>query len=299
MDKLLAMQVFAAVAECGSQSAAADRLALSRPAVSRYLAELEQWCGARLLHRTTRRLSLTPSGSALLPRCHQLLDLADEMRDIVTSPEEDPHGRLRIACSTSFGHAQLAPAAAAFSRRYPRVHIDMVLSDRAVNLVDERIDLGLRIAGELDPNLIARRLADCASVVCAAPAYLLEHGVPASLEDLARRNCLTHSYHGRTAWNFQRAGEPVGVEVSGSISADEATALMQAALAGAGIAMLPLYLAAPVLHAGRLVQLFADCKAQGLGLYAVYTSRKHAPVSLRKMVEFLSDRFSRADWETS
>lgn len=298
MDKLLAMKVFAAVADSGSQSAAAQRLELSRPAVSRYLTELEDWCGARLFHRTTRRLTLTPAGDALLPRCRQLLELADDMRALVTIPAEAPRGRLRITCSTSFGHAQLAPAIATYVRRYPLMSVDMVLLDRTVNLVDEGIDLGLRIAGDLDPNLISRRLAQCASVICASPGYLREHGLPGSLHELTQRNCLTHSFHGRSAWNFAKDGQHTAVAVSGNVSADEATALMSAAMTDAGIVMLPLYLAAPLLRAGRLVQLFADHSAQGLGLFAIYTSRKHLPVSLRTMLDFLAERFGEPAWET-
>jgi DNA-binding transcriptional LysR family regulator len=164
------MRVFVTVVDLGSQSAAADHLELSRPVVSRYLAELEDWVGARLMHRTTRKLSLTAAGSEILPRCRQMLDSSD-MQAAVSEPDDAPRGLLRISVSTSFGQAQLADAMAAYVKRYPGVSIDLQMLDRTVNLVDERIDLAIRTSNDLDPNLIARRLTVCRSVVCAAPAY--------------------------------------------------------------------------------------------------------------------------------
>jgi DNA-binding transcriptional LysR family regulator len=294
MDRLNAMRVFVNVVDSGSLSAAAEKLDMSRPVVTRYVAELEQWTGARLLHRTTRRLSLTAAGEELLPRCRQVLELAGDMQAAVRHPAEAPSGQLRITCSTSFAQAQLADAVAGYVRRYPAVAVDLVLLDRAVNLVDERIDLAIRVAMEIDPNLIARRLTDCRSVVCASPAYLKEHGKPLRVEELAQRNCLTHSYFGRSLWNFTRkdSGEPVSVAVAGNVSTNDAASLMSLARAGAGIAMLPTYLTAELLQAGELVPLFADCEPQVVGMYAVYASRKHMPATLRTMLDFLAERFT-------
>lgn len=288
------MRVFVNVVDAGSLSAAADKLDMSRPVVTRYVAELEQWTGARLLHRTTRRLSLTAAGEELLPRCRQVLELALDMQAAVRHPAEAPSGQLRITASTSFAQAQLADAVADYVRLYPGVAVDLVLLDRAVNLVDERIDLAIRVAAEIDPNLIARRLTDCRSVVCASPAYLKEHGQPLRVEELAQRNCLTHSYFGRSLWNFTRkeTGEPASVAVGGNVSANDAASLMYLARAGAGVAMLPTYLAAPLLQAGELVRLFDDFEPQVVGMYAVYASRKHMPATLRTMLDFLAGRFS-------
>ncbi|MET3494960.1 LysR family transcriptional regulator [Variovorax boronicumulans] len=294
MDRLNAMRVFVSVVDSGSLSAAADKLDMSRPVVTRYVAELEQWTGARLLHRTTRRLSLTAAGAELLPRCRQVLELTGDMQAAMRHPADAPSGQLRITTSTSFAQAQLADAVADYVRRYPAVAVDLVLLDRAVNLVDERIDLAIRVALELDPNLIARRLTVCRSVVCAAPAYLEEHGRPLRVEELAQRNCLTHSYFGRSLWNFTRkdSGEPVSVAVGGNVSTNDAASLMCLARAGAGITMLPTYLAAPMLHTGELVPLFEDCEPQVVGMYAVYASRKHMPATLRTMLDFLAERFT-------
>ena len=279
------------VVDCGSQSAAADRLGLSRPAISRYLAQLEEWAGARLLHRTTRRLSLTSAGTEILPRCRQMLEMAQEMRAAVATPEGAPHGLLRVTVSTSFGQAQLARAVAIYVERYPGVAVDLIVLDRLVNLVDERIDLAIRITNELDPNLIARRLTTCRSVICASAAYLERHPAPRQLEELALHNCLTHSYFGKSLWRFERNGEPATVAVSGNISANEATTILHAALAGAGIAQLPTYLAAPLIHRGDLIALLPDAEPQSLSIYAVYASRRQMSAALRTMLDFLAEVF--------
>lgn len=286
------MRVFVTVVDLGSQSAAADHLELSRPVVSRYLAELEDWVGARLMQRTTRKLSLTAAGNETLPRCRQMLEMAGDLQAAVRRPDDAPHGELRISVSTSFAHAQLVEAVADYVKRYPDVKVDLQMLDRTVNLVDERIDLAIRTSNDLDPNLIARRLTVCRSVICASPAYLREHPAPQRVEDLARHNCLTHSYFGHSLWHFEVHGEAVSVPAQGSISANEALTLQRATLAGAGIAMLPTYLAAESLRSKALIRLLPDAKPRELNLNAVYTSRKHMPATLRSMLDFLAERFN-------
>ncbi|TDR71633.1 LysR family transcriptional regulator [Paludibacterium purpuratum] len=294
MDRLTAMRVFVTVVDCGSQSAAADRLDLSRPVVSRYLAELEDWAGARLMHRTTRRLSLTPAGQETLPRCRQMLALSDELRTALTAPDDAPRGLLRVTASTSFGQAQLAAALSVFAARHPAVTVDMQLLDRTVNLVEERIDLAIRITNDLDPNLIARPISICRSVLCASPDYLRRHPAPARLDGLAQHNCLTHIYAGKSLWQFEHDGEPQSVAVSGNLSANEVTSLMAAALAGAGIAQLPTYLAAAEIRSGRLVAVLPTHRPRDMRIYAVYASRRLMSAALRALVDFLADYFSDA-----
>ncbi len=285
------MRVFVTVVDLGSQSAAADHLDLSRPVVSRYLAELEDWIGARLLHRTTRKLSLTAAGSETLPRCRQLLELCSDMQAAVSEPDDAPRGLLRLSVSTSFGQAQLAEAIAEYVQRYPLVTVDLQMLDRTVNLVDERIDLAIRTSNDLDPNLIARRLTICRSVVCATPAYLREHPAPQKVEDLARHNCLTHSYFGKSLWHFEEHGEHVSVPVHGTITANEASTLLRVTLAGAGVVMLPSYLAGDHIRRGELVRLLPEAEPRHLNIYAVYASRKHMPSALRSLLDFLVQRF--------
>ncbi len=292
MDILKAMEVFVVVVDCGSQSAAAEKLDMSRPVVSRYLAELEDWSGSRLLHRTTRRLGLTDAGSEMLPRCRHLLEIANDMRSASAMSEHEPHGLLRITASSSFAQAQMAQAVTAYIKKYPKVGVELLLLDRTVNLVDERIDLAIRITNDLDDQLIARQLSVCRSVVCASPTYLREHGTPVHADELVLHQCLTHSYHGKNMWVFERQGEQLSYPVRSAIGANEVTVLMQAARAGAGIALLPTYLAAPYISSGELVVLLPDYKAIELGIYGVYASRKHMPATLRTMLDFLVEYFS-------
>jgi len=292
------MRVFVTVVDLGSQSAAADHLDLSRPVVSRYLAELEDWVGARLMHRTTRKLSLTAAGNETLPRCRQMLELSADLQAAVSVPDEAPRGLLRISVSTSFGLAQLADAMAEYVKQHPGVSVDLQMLDRTVNLVDERIDLAIRTSTELDPNLIARRLTVCRSVICASPAYLREHPAPQRVEDLSRHNCLTHSYFGKSLWHFKQDGEQVSVPVQGNISANEASTLMQAVIAGAGISMLPTYQAGAYIKRGELVRLLPQAEPILMNIYAVYASRKHMPATLRSMLDFLVQRFPEApQWD--
>ena len=286
------MRVFTTVVDLGSQSAAADHLDLSRPVVSRYLAELEEWVGARLMHRTTRKLSLTAAGFETLPRCRQLLELADDLQATVSVPGDAPRGLLRISVSTSFGQAQLACAVTDYVRLNPQVSIDLQMLDRKVNLVDERIELAIRTSNDLDPNLIARKLTVCRSVLCASPAYLREHPAPQQVEELSRHNCLTHSYYGKSLWHFTRGGEDVAVPVQGNISANEASTLLSATLAGAGVSLLPTYQAGIHVQQGTLVRLLPQAEPRVLNIYAVYASRKHMPATLRSMLDFLAARFT-------
>ena len=292
MDRLNAMRVFVTVVDLGSQSAAADHLDLSRPVVSRYLAELEAWVGARLLHRTTRKLSLTAAGNETLPRCRQMLELSEDMQAAVGSAGDTPRGLLRISVSTSFGQSQLAAAVTDYVRLNPGVTIDLQMLDRTVNLVDERIDLAIRTSRELDPSLIARQLTVCRSVLCASPAYLREHPAPQQVDDLSQHNCLTHSYFGKSLWHFTCDGEELSVPVQGNISANEASTLLSATLSGAGVSLLPSYQAGVHVQRGDLVRLLPDAEPRVMNIYAVYASRKHMPAALRSMLDFLAQRFT-------
>ena len=286
------MRVFVNVVDLGSQSAAADHLDLSRPVVSRYLAELEAWVGARLLHRTTRKLSLTAAGNETLPRCRQMLELSEDMQAAVGSAGDTPRGLLRISVSTSFGQSQLAAAVTDYVRLNPGVTIDLQMLDRTVNLVDERIDLAIRTSRELDPSLIARQLTVCRSVLCASPAYLREHPAPQQVDDLSQHNCLTHSYFGKSLWHFTCEGEELSVPVQGNISANEASTLLSATLSGAGVSLLPSYQAGVHVQRGDLVRLLPDAEPRVMNIYAVYASRKHMPAALRSMLDFLAQRFT-------
>ncbi|MBH2697912.1 LysR family transcriptional regulator [Serratia marcescens] len=292
MDRITAAEVFVTIVDRGSMIAAAETLEMSRAMVTRYLAQMEQWAGARLLHRTTRKLSLTDAGERTLERCRQMLALAGEIDLVEEGQSDELRGLLRITCSQSLGQTALVGAVAQYLKRHPQVAVDLQMNNRAVNLVEERIDLALRITNELDPNLIARPLSTCASVVCAAPAYLAAHGTPRQPQDLALHNCLTYSYFGKSLWHFDAQGVKSAVAVSGNLSANESVVLMAGTVQGAGISMQPYYSAAPLLASGELVELLPDYRPQSMGIYGIYTSRRQMPATLRTMLDFLVGWFA-------
>ena len=293
------MQVFSEVAQRGSFTAAADHLGMTRMMVTRYVDDLEQWLGTRLLQRSTRRISLTPSGESCLVRCRQMLELSTDMQEGLDQRDQKPRGQLRITTSMSFGIAHLAAAVSDYLARYPDVSVDMLMVDRSVNLIEDRVDLAVRISGELDPGLVARRIAPCRSVICASPEYIERHGLPKSPGDLSRHNCLTYSNFAKGEWRFARGKEQVSVPVSGNLSANEATFLMQATLAGAGVALQPTYLAGPLIQSGQLITLLPSWHPPELTIWGVYLSRKHLPASLRTMLDFLVERFQgKPSWDS-
>ncbi|WGG51985.1 LysR family transcriptional regulator [Rugamonas sp. DEMB1] len=287
MDRITSAQVFVAIAERGSMIAAAEVLDMSRAMVTRYLAQMEDWAGARLLHRSTRRLSLTDAGERTLARCRAMLELADAIEVGPSDEADTPRGLLRITCSQSLAQAALAGAVSEYLRRYPHTSVDLQVNNRAVNLVEQRIDLALRITNALEPNLIARQLGNCASVVCAAPAYLAARGTPLRAEDLAGHNCLTYTYFGKSLWQFSYRGETLSVPVSGNLSANEDLVLLAATVEGAGVSLQPLYSAAPLIAAGKLVALLPEHLPQQMGIHGIYTSRQHMPPALRAMLDHL------------
>ena len=292
MDRMTAMNVFVEVVERGSLTAAAEALEMSRAMVTRYLAEVERWLGARLLHRTTRRISLTAPGEAALLRFRQMLAIGNELQGELGSDNPEPHGLIRVTASVSFGQIHLAAAVADFVKRHPLTRVELLLVDRVVNLVEERVDIAVRISRAIDPALIARWLAPCRSVLCAAPSYLAERGTPTTADELSGHNCLTHHYVGKSVWHLQRDGRAIAVAVGGNISANEASLLLEAVRAGAGIAMLPTYQIAPLLRSGELIEVLPEYDVEGLGIHAVYASRRQLPTIMRSFLDFLVERFA-------
>ena len=290
------MRVFVEVAGTGSFSATADKLDMSRSMVTRYVAELEQWLGARLLQRTTRSVTLTDAGEHCLRRSQQMLSLVEDVEQETSRRDGALRGQLRITCSMSFAYAQMAAAVVDFLKLYPQLKIDLNASEGALNLVEARIDLAIRISAEPDPALIGRVLAPCTSVLVASPAYLASEGVPRSPSDLAAHRCLTYANFGKSAWTLSRGAEQIKVGVSSHFSANEATALLRAALAGGGLALQPRYLANPHLADGSLQQVLPDWTLPDMAIYALYTSRRYLSPAVRALLDFLVNRFARMVW---
>jgi DNA-binding transcriptional LysR family regulator len=296
MDRLIAMQVFTEVAKSGSFTATADKLDMSRAMVTRYVSELEQWLGARLLQRTTRRVTLTDAGENCLRRSEQMMALMENMEEETGSHEGELRGQLRITCSMSFAYAQIAAAIVDFLKRYPQLKIDLNISEGALNLVDARIDLAIRISAEPDPSLIGRVLAPCSSVLVASPAYLRAHGMPQTPAELAAHRGLSYANFGKSVWTLRRGEELVSVRISSYFSANEATALLCAAQAGGGIALQPVYLAKPHLEDGSLQVVLPEWQLPDMSIYALYPSRKHLSPAVRALLDFLAERFANRTW---
>ena len=296
MDRLTAMQVFVEVAHSGSFSATADKLDMSRAMVTRYVGELEQWLGARLLQRTTRSVTLTDAGENCLRRSQQMLALVQDVEEETQSHDGALRGQLRITCSMSFAYAQMAAAVVDFLQLHPQLKIDLNASEGALNLVEAQSDLAIRISAEPDPALIGRVLAPCTSVLVASPAYLAAHGVPQLPADLATHRCLSYANFGKSVWTFSRGDDHARVSVGSYFSANEATALLQGVLAGGGIALQPSYLANPHLQDGSLQVVLPDWKVPDMAIYALYPSRKHLSPAVRALLDFLVERFAQVPW---
>lgn len=294
MDRFQALSAFAKVVETGGFARAADRLDLSVSAVSRQVAELEAHLGVRLLNRTTRRLSLTESGQAFYERCVQLLADLEEAEEAVTASAVVPRGTLRLTASISFGVAYVAPAIADFLLRHPQLRFDVELSDRAVDIVDEGIDLAIRIGDIGSHALISRRIGVSQLVCCAAPAYLARHPAPGTPEDLAAHPCLTYEYSSiGNLWRFvdaeQRAHD---VRVTGPAHANNGAMLAALAVAGAGINLEPDFIVATDVRGGRLIPLLPGYTPPTINISAAYPSRRHLSAKVRTFIDFLALRFA-------
>ena len=301
MDKFQEMSSFVAVVEAGSFVGAADALGLSKAAVSRHVAELEQRLGARLLQRTTRRLSLTDDGQLFLARAKDMLAAVDEAESEIRSRSGEPSGRLRINAPLTFGVLHLAPLWGRFAQAYPKVSLDIELSDRVVDLVEEGYDLAVRITNLPNSQLVSRQLASTRMVACASPQYLAEHGTPAQPADLAQHNVISYSYWSAgNEWTFHAPdNSPIVVRTQARIHANNGDTCRAAALDHQGIILQPDFLVAEDLRRGDLVELMPAYRAMTLGIHAVYPSRKHLPIKTRRLIDFLVEAFARPRWNTA
>jgi DNA-binding transcriptional LysR family regulator len=289
MDRLLAMRVFARVVEAGSFSHAAERLSLSTTATSRLVADLESHLGARLLHRTTRRLSLTDAGRSYFERCVNILDDVDEAEAIAGSATRKVTGTLRVNAPVSFGARHLGALIPRYCAEHPEVVVDVTLSDRQVDLVEEGYDLAIRIAAEIHTTLIARRLAPARLALVAAPGYLAMHGRPQTPADLAAHRCLGYAYtRGGLEWELGGPGGPHLVALRGPLRANNGDLLHRACIAGAGIALQPTMICGDAIARGELEVLLADYPPPALGIHAIYASRRHLSAKVRTFVDFLA-----------
>jgi DNA-binding transcriptional LysR family regulator len=254
--------------------------------VSRYLEEMEKWAGTRLLHRSSRQLTLTPAGEAILQKTRQLALLSEAIQQETT--QGVPAGTLRIACAHFTALHLVGPVIPDFLARYPALRIELEINNQPVSLIGERIDLAIRITDSPEPGAIARRLGECHSVLCASPEYLKARGNPETPDDLAQHNCLYYSRFAGQSWHFTAAGgEKIAVAVRGNFSAGISSLLCDAAIAHCGIAMVPEQEARHALETGKLVKLLPDYEPQRIGIWGLYLSREHQSAALRLMLDEL------------
>ncbi|AKL13091.1 TPA: LysR family transcriptional regulator [Kluyvera intermedia] len=279
MDRIMAAVSFNRICELGSLSAAARSLGISRPMVSRYLDEMEKWAGARLIHRSTRRLTLTPAGEKILEKTRQLALLSQDIEGDAT--RLTPSGTLRIACAHFTATHLLGPVIPSFLARYPALRIEVDINNQPVSLVGERIDLAIRITNAPEPGVIARALGECRSVLCASPGYLAKAGQPETPDDLARHNCLHYSRFSGQSWSFRDPQKgTVAIAVNGNFSAGISSLLCDMAMADVGLALVPEIEARAGLESGRLVSVLPQLEPQPLGIYGLYQSRDHQHAAL-------------------
>lgn len=291
MEDLNYILTFAAVVQAGSFAGAATRLGLAPSVASKHVAKLEQQLGARLLQRSTRKLSLTEAGRAYYEHCARIVEELEQSREAVARLQAEPSGRLRLTCLNSFAGWVIAPMLPAFFQRYPKIQVEIVTSDRLVDLADEGFDLALRITSSPAPNLVARRIAPIRYLVCGTPAYFAQHGTPKTPEDLAQHNCMGFPLSMvNNTWRFSRNGEEKAIRINGSLSINNVDALRWNTLAGVGIALLPTYAVGRYLRDGRLIAPLPEWRGFNESmLYAVYLPNRYGSPKLRAFVDFLAE----------
>jgi DNA-binding transcriptional LysR family regulator len=297
MDPLDGIAAFARVVDSGSFSAAARRLKISKSAVSAHVQRLEQRLGVRLLHRSTRRLSLTEAGAAYYRHCARILAEAEAAEQAAGALQREPRGTLRISAPDSFGWMHVAPAVSAFLERYPDLGVDISLSAAHVNLVDEGLDLAIRIGVLEDSPLVVRKLAPSRLILCAAPAYLKQHGTPRAPGELARHNCLCNNLlPWGDEWRLIGKGGEVRVAVGGSFRSNSAAMLGAAAVDGLGIALLPSWAVPEPLRKGALRRVLAAWEPPASTIYAVYPGNRLMSMKVRAFVDHLARAFGRTPY---
>lgn len=299
MDKLEAMSAFAKVVALGSYAEAGRALGLTRSAVSKAVMELEQILGARLLDRTTRRVSPTEAGLSYYERCLDILSRIEETELQVSRLHDEPRGVLRINAPMSFGMLYLGDAIAAFMAAYPDLSVEMTLNDRFIDPVEEGVDVTIRIAALADSSLIARKLAPARRVLVASPAYLAAHGTPETPDDLAQHRWLGYGASGLQRWSYTKGDGSTGtVPLKTALNANNGHILRDAALAGQGITELPTFLVGCDLAAGKLALVLPSFQRPELGIYARYTPNRYLAAKTRVFIDFLVARFGTCpEWD--
>lgn len=296
MDKFQEITTFTAVVDAGSFVKAADRLGMSKAAVSRHLVDLETRLGIRLLHRTTRKLSLTEEGELFYDRCKEILETLESAENEITSHTDDVTGHIRINAPFSFGIRKLAPLWGIFHQKYPKVTLDVVLSDRLVDVVDEGYDIAIRIAALTNSTMVSKKLTTTRIVLCASPTYLKEHGIPKQPADLVKHQVINYSYWaGKEEWSFDGPKGKESVNIKPFMQTNNGDTCLVAALAHQGIVLQPSFIVGDAIRAGDLVEIMPEYKSLELGIYTLFPTRQHIAPKVRVLIDFLVEYFSKKD----
>ena len=300
MDRFQEMASFVSVVNEGSFIGAANAIGLSKAAISRHLIDLEHRLGVRLLHRTTRRISLTAEGQSFYARCRELLADVDDAESEITSQSGTPSGLLRVNAPLTFGILHLAPLWGQFADLYPRVSLDVTLGDRVVDLVEEGYDLAIRISLMTNALLVSRKLASTRMVLCASPEYLAKHGTPTHPGELASHRAVAYTYMtGGDEWGFTGPDGPVSVHINAAIHTNNGDTCRLAALEHHGIILQPTFLIGKDLERGTLVELMPHYRSVELDINAVYPTRKFLPLKVRRLIDFLAAGFRNPPWSNA
>jgi DNA-binding transcriptional LysR family regulator len=296
MDTLACMQAFATVVEAGNFSEAARRLGVSKAQISKQVIQLEDSLAVRLLHRTTRKVTPTSSGQAYFEQCRPLLDELDQLHASMQFTNASPRGELHIAAPQTFAEMHLMSVVSNYARRYPDVIVDLQLTDRYVDLVEERIDVAIRIGTLDDSTLVARKLGDVRMQLCASPDYIAEYGEPEEPRQLSHHHCILDSnYAGGNHWTLGRADQIITVEVQPHLIVNSARAGRELVLAGHGIGFLPSFAIADDIKQGKLKAVLPMHVPEPIGIYAAYLNRKHLSAKVRLFIEMAVEKAGLAD----
>lgn len=299
MNKLQAMEVFVQVVDAGGFTKAADNMKLPKATVSTLVQGLEQALAIKLLHRTTRQISVTTDGAAYYERCVRILSDVKEAEEALSHNRVNPGGRLRVDVSTGLANNMIIPALSAFFERYPDIQLEMGCSDRPVDLIEEGVDVAIRGGTLPDSGLIARRLGFIDFVTCASPAYLKKFGRPSHPNELAQHRCINY-FSPKTGkvmdWDFMRDGETIALAAPANLAVNDSTAYTSAGIAGLGILMMPNYMTGKLIDSGLLERVLPEWTTSPLPIHAVYPQNRHLSAKVRVFVEWVADLFvSRTD----
>ena len=292
MDKLVSMRVFSAVAKNGSFSKAAKKLSISKAMVSKHIKNLENSLSVRLFNRTTRKLNLTDAGSSYYEKVNIILSEIDETESAISQLNSEPKGKLKVMAQPSFGAFHLSRALSLYLKKYTEVTVNLELSHRIPDLVEENIDLAFHV-GELNDSMyVSRRIASARRVICASPEYIKKNGMPKKPEDLLNHNCLIYMPRNDMGkWDFLDKGKRKKIKVTGDIQCNSGDALRVASIQSRGITQLPTYMVGLDIQAGRLEAVLEDFEPEKQPIYAIYNHRKYVSAKIKTFIDFIYDLY--------